>query len=61
MKIESDHFKTLEELIKSIKVWVREEDIYYDRWFGLNELNILVNEIERLNNIINELKENNER
>ena len=48
MNIESDHFKTLEELIDTIKMWVKNEEEYYDRWFGLNEMNILVKEIERL-------------
>lgn len=55
MNIESDHFKTLEELIDTIKIWIKIEEEFYDRWFGLNEMNILVKEIERLNNIINKL------
>lgn len=59
MNIESDHFKTLEELIDTIKMWVENEEEFYDRWFGLNEMNILVNEIKRLNNIIIELSEKN--
>ena len=46
MNIESDHFKTLEELIDTIKMWVNVEEEYYSRYFGLNEMNILVKEIE---------------
>ena len=59
MNIESDHFETLEELMDTIKMWVKNEEEFYDRWFGLNEMNILVNEIKRLNNIIIELSEKN--
>lgn len=51
MNIESDHFKTLEELIDTIKMWVEVEEEYYSRYFGLNEMNILVEEIKRLNKI----------
>lgn len=62
MYIESDHFKTLEELIDTIKMWVKNEEEFYDRWFGLNEMNILVKEIERLkeeNTILKQTMSNN--
>ena len=35
------------ELVNNCKLWVTEEDINYTRWFGLNELGILVNLIEK--------------
>ena len=36
------------ELIKNCKIWIDEEDINYTRWFGLNELAILIKLIEKL-------------
>lgn len=37
-----------QELIKNCKIWIDEEDINYTRWFGLNELAILIKVIENL-------------
>lgn len=61
MNIESDHFKTLEELIDTIKMWVEVEEEYYSRYFGLNEMNILVEEIERLKEEIKGYEQERER
>ena len=35
------------ELVRDCKLWVAEEDINYTRWFGLDELSVLVNLIEK--------------
>jgi hypothetical protein len=53
----------MEELIRNINMCVREEDIFaLERYVGLNELDILVKEIARLNKIIDELEKwNNEK
>ena len=40
--------KEEQELIKNCKIWIDEEDINYTRWFGLNELAILIKLIEKL-------------
>ena len=70
-EIEFDHFKDINELLKHIDLWYREDDIEYTRWFGLTDLyNLkiyitslqqkveqLEKEIDRLNNIINGLEE----
>ena len=57
MEINASHFKTMEELIRHINMCVREEDIFaLERYVGLNELDILVKEIARLNKIIDELE-----
>lgn len=59
MEINASHFKTMEELIKHINMCVREEDIFaLERYVGLNELDILVKEIARLNKIIDEFEKN---
>jgi hypothetical protein len=56
MEINASHFKTMEELIRHINMCVREEDIFaLERYVGLNELDILVKEIARLNKIIDEI------
>lgn len=44
------------ELVNNCKIWVQEEDIDYTRWFGLNELSILVNLIEKQQNKIENVK-----
>ena len=45
-----------QELIKNCKRWIDEEDIDYTRWFGLNELAILINLITKKQKEIEELK-----
>lgn len=35
------------ELVNNCKLWVTEEDINYTRWFGLDDLSVLVNLIEK--------------
>jgi hypothetical protein len=54
VKIDSSHFETLENLLDTIKYWYDIDEIDYDRWFGLEEMKILVDEIERLHSIIKE-------
>ena len=39
-------------LIENCKIWVQEEDVNYTRWFGLDELSILVNLIEKQDKMI---------
>lgn len=43
------------QLINDCKLWITEEDIYYTRWFGLNELSVLVNLIEKQDKMIDEI------
>ena len=45
------------ELVNNCKIWVQEEDIDYTRWFGLNELSVLVNLIEKQDKIIDLMAE----
>ena len=40
-EIEFDHFKDINDLLKNIDSWYREDDIEYTRWFGLEDLHIL--------------------
>ena len=44
-------------LIENCKIWVQEEDVYYTRWFGLDELSVLVNLIEKQQERIETIKE----
>lgn len=37
-EIKFDHFKDINELLKNIDSWYREDDIEYTRWFGLTDL-----------------------
>ncbi len=57
MKIDSSHFETMEELIKTIKMWKETEEVYYERWFGIDEMVIMANEIERLTELCNKYEE----
>ena len=62
-KIKFDHFNNIKELIQHLEMWYSEDDYFaYDRWFHLDDarkMGIYVyeqyKEIERLNNIIDEL------
>ena len=36
-EIEFDHFKDINDLLKNIDSWYREDDIEYTRWFGLTD------------------------
>lgn len=64
-----DHFKDINELLKHIDSWYREDDIEYTRWFGLTDLynlkiyiTSLQQKVEQLENIRKEaiefMKEN---
>ena len=46
-----------QELIKNCKRWIDEEDINYTRWFGLNELAVLINLIGKQQNKIEDIKQ----
>ena len=57
-EIEFDHFKDINELLKNIDSWYREDDIEYTRWFGLKDLynlkiyiTSLQQKVEQLENI----------
>ena len=57
-EIEFDHFKDINDLLKNIDSWYREDDIEYTRWFGLTDLynlkiyiTFLQQKVEQLENI----------
>lgn len=57
-EIKFDHFKDINELLKHIDLWYREDDIEYTRWFGLEDLynlkiyiTSLQQKVEQLENI----------
>ena len=49
-----DHFNSLQDLLDNIDLWYQEDDVFYDRWFGLNDL-------KKLKDLITNLQEENER
>lgn len=55
-ELKFDHFKNIEELLKHIDIWYGEDDIFYTRYFGLNDLHNLGLYIKQLQNNWNELK-----
>lgn len=65
MSINLDHFETLEELEKHLIMWVKEEDPFsFNRYLNQEDVLKIVQmliksnfEIERLNNIIKEVRE----
>lgn len=50
-EIKFDHFENINELLEHIDLWYEEEDIYYERWFGLNDLKKLKDYISDLQQI----------
>ena len=50
-EIELDHFNSIEELKRNVEMWIREEDMYWDRWFGLYDLKQLLDYITNLETI----------
>lgn len=50
-EIKFDHFENINELLEHIDLWYEEEDIYYERWFGLNDLKKLKDYITNLQQI----------
>ena len=43
-----DHFKDVNELLENIDIWFINDDIDYERWFGLNDLHTLKVYINKL-------------
>lgn len=56
-KLKYDHFKNTKELLEHIAVWYRDADVYFSRWFGLNDLNNLRIYINQLQSNWNSLRE----
>ena len=56
-KLKYDHFKNTKELLEHIAVWYRDDDVYFSRWFGLNDLNNLRIYINKLQSNWNSLRE----
>ena len=63
-EIKLDHFDSIEELKQSVNSWIKEEDMYWNRYFSLEDLKILLDciidlrqENEKLNNRINKCAE----
>lgn len=61
-EIKFDHFKDINDLLKNIDSWYREDDIEYTRWFGLTDLynlkiyiTSLQQKVEQLENIRKEI------
>lgn len=55
-ELKFDHFENIEELLKHIDIWYEEDDVFYTRYFGLNDLHNLRLYINQLQNNWNELK-----
>ena len=55
-ELKFDHFENIEELLKHIDIWYEEDDVFYTRYFGLNDLHNLGLYINQLQNNWNELK-----
>lgn len=63
-EIRLDHFNSIEELKQNVNSWIKEEDMYWNRYFSLEDLKILLDymidlrqENEKLNNRINKCAE----
>ena len=63
-EIRLDHFNSIEELRQNVNSWIKEEDMYWNRYFSLEDLKILLDymidlrqENEKLNNRINKCAE----
>ena len=59
-KIKFDHFKDINDLLKNIDSWYREDDIEYTRWFGLTDLYKLKIYITSLQEKVEQLEKENE-
>ena len=57
-EIKFDHFENINELLEHIDLWHEEEDIYYERWFGLNDLKKLKDYITNLQEELKSIKSN---
>lgn len=59
-EIKFDHFKDINDLLKNIDSWHREDDIEYTRWFGLEDLYNLKIYITNLQQKVEQLEKENE-
>lgn len=59
-EIKFDHFKDINDLLKNIDSWYREDDIEYKRWFGLTDLYKLKIYITSLQEKVEQLEKENE-
>ena len=59
-EIKFDHFKDINDLLKNIDSWYREDDIEYTRWFGLTDLYKLKIYITSLQEKVEQLEKENE-
>lgn len=58
MKIDLDHFETLEELERDLIVWIKEEDLYaFDRYLNKEDILKIVQLLIKKENIIKEVRE----
>ena len=56
MKIETDHFETMEELIKTCKMWIKDDDWEaYNRFFEMRCMEAFIKELDRKDTEINKL------
>jgi len=46
--IKFDHFKDLEELKRNVECWIAEDEMYWERWFGLRDIKTLLDYITNL-------------
>lgn len=47
-EIKLDHFKNIEELKQNVETWIKEDEMYWNRWFGLSDLSNLLDYITNL-------------
>lgn len=60
-EIKFDHFKDINELLKQIDLWYRDDDIEYTRWFGLEDLYNLKIYITFLQQKVEQLEKENQK
>jgi len=47
-EIELDHFNSIKELKQNVETWIKEDDMYWERWFSLYDLKLLLDYITNL-------------
>ena len=58
MKIDLDHFETIEELERDLIAWIKEEDLYsFDRYLNKEDILKIVQILIKKENIIKEVRE----
>jgi len=58
-EIELDHFNSIKELKQNVETWIKEDEMYWGRWFSLYDLKILLDYITNLQQENERLKELN--